>query len=40
MAKDVDYIYCGDWFTIHTNTKSLCYTPDTNKTLYIYYTTV
>lgn len=27
--------YCGDHFTIYTNTKSLCWTPETIKMLLI-----
>ena len=30
--------YYGDHFTIYTNIKSLCCTPETNITLYINYT--
>ena len=40
MVRDVNETYCGDHFTIYTNTKSLRYIPETNIMLYVNYTSV
>ena len=33
--------YCGDYFTIYTNIKSLCYTSETNiMIIYVNYTAI
>ena len=34
---DVNWIYCGDHFSIHTNMESCC-TPEITLILYAYYT--
>ena len=31
---DVNWIYCVDYFAIHTNIESLCCIPETNKVIY------
>ena len=35
MVMDVNYTYHGDHFTIYTNVKSFCCTPETNIMLYV-----
>lgn len=37
---DVNWIYCGNHFAVHTNIKSICCTPETNKMLYVNNTTI
>ena len=39
MVTDVNQTYCGD-FTIYTNIKSLCCTPETNIMLDVNYTSI
>lgn len=39
-VTDVNWIYCGGDFVIHTNTESLPRTPETNPMLYFIYTSI
>ena len=38
MVTNVNWTYCGDYFAVYTDIKSLYYTPETNILLYISYT--
>lgn len=40
MVMGVNMTYCGDYFTIFTNTESLCCAPDTNIMLHVNYISV
>lgn len=40
MVMDVNYAYRGDHFTINTNIKSLCYTPEIHIMLHVDYISI
>ena len=40
MVANGNWTYCGDHFAMYTNIASLCYTHETNITLYVNYTSV
>ena len=40
MVMDVNQTYRGENFKDYTNTKSLCCMPETNKLLYVNYTSI
>lgn len=35
VGMDINWTYCGGYFAIYTNIKSLCHSPKTNITLYV-----
>ena len=40
MVMDVNETYCEDHFTAYTSIESLCCIPETNRMLYVNYTSV
>ena len=40
MVTDINYTYCGDQFTLYTNVKSSCCTPETSARFYLNYTSI
>lgn len=40
MVTDGNKTYCGDHFTVHTDTESLCCAPETSTILYVNYTSI
>ena len=40
MVININQAYCGDHFTIYTNIKSLCCTPETNIMQYVNYISI